>query len=735
MAQITIGGETVTLNKGSYYKVELQKDEYVSLQFNTSQLHIIKQGDKCPLAGYTDYFCDAGYAPTLNANGSYSYDVQYKAPWMSLANRLVKWKAVGITLPATVFPITDTPKNILAIICSSCGWSAGSCPGDGEDDDQKYITLSFDGTNCIDALNMLVNAMDGNGYYEWWCSNGTINIGKLGEGGEGGGISLDQTNVVAISASRTMEKQATRVIAMGGTRNMSPRYGMAAPQINATAEMEINPSIPNVSNTAYYDPEHPVTGDMIKASSRIYYEWAHFANPTGTSKSLDGAKEYTIVLASGSQRNDTIGGHVRIVPDTPKVNKVHVRSDSVDGQATLQVQAYAAEALYNVKMNKLIGTCTLQISPEHTEDEQNIILDEVVFEKDKSTYPCIAIVITVVGQSVPSEGSVVVETGSCAYKAVSTDVFYANTALGRWNPGMKPVDDEEANCFEQSGTASIDTLGVSMGRVPYSWFYNYTGETIQEGIALNMERRLVAIAGADGPDAVEAQVKFDDIYPHFGGEITEVGDPESFDEKDSNGELTGRKWLCYAFQCDLFPGLTARDFLEDTLHIAFDNSATLAGMEFELAIKDSGEDGVVFGIIPNENYSMLLPNDKLKPLGRYSIYGINSALYDENDSAIGAAQAALQAAADDYLAKQTVDTGVYTCTIRAVSAEQDTSLTSAALGTGASLSYGGISLGSSRVVGVKRSLDLACVGLEITVGNSTPYRKLDYLERQLSIKK
>lgn len=297
----------------------------------------------------------------------------------------------------------------------------------------------------------------------------------------------------------------------------------------------------------------------------------------------------------------------------------------------------------------------------------------------------------------------------------------------RFNPWGFPEDDERSRCFGAPETGIPSN--IIAGRCPTSWF---TAPSDYASYIVSGSPRLRLPEGAIGTGDVEGMIIFDDIYPSMSGTLGSDLAYDAFEEKDEENLPTGRWLKYYSFTTSLLPStLSSDDLTGETMHIVF-TSGRLNGMDFELKIMGNASGVCKLCIIPNEDYSALVPNDTLAPEtgDTYKLYNVDACLYLEGDP-IAEAEAKLRAAAQTYLSRQLGDTGIYNCTIKATKAGKI--LEKLGFGNGASLSFGGASLESTRVIGIKRFLDLPEAGLEIMVGNSTPYRKLDYIEKKVTV--
>ena len=77
-----IGGNKITISKGSYYQAELMKEDALHLQFSHSELMALPVGTEASAEGYSGVLLQ-DYAPSYNANtGAYDYDCVFNASYM-----------------------------------------------------------------------------------------------------------------------------------------------------------------------------------------------------------------------------------------------------------------------------------------------------------------------------------------------------------------------------------------------------------------------------------------------------------------------------------------------------------------------------------------------------------------------------------------------------------------------------------------------------------------------------
>lgn len=742
---VNIGDKAVTVDKGSFIKWELMKEDYMQISFCYGSVIPMPRGTMVSWEGGFEGVLLEDYTPTYNmARNCYEYNVQAWRDYYLGKDRLVKQAGTGMT----IFTIMDKPSEILKVIAASAGWTAHESGISNE----PWVTLTFNGTNCMDALTMLVNVWDESGYYEWWFdTSGGVHIGKLT--GSGAGIELNEDNVAGVTSMKGEQKRVTRVIGLSGTRNLSPRVGLPAPTLNTEgASVEIN----GQAHTLYRDSKFVVTPQMFKESARVYPNLGSYGGNGTTIKHT--------FASFGDTHSDQFAAseaEVNIMDDmTLKMmmkNKVLTLNTKAEPKAGVAPSVPTPQAMLSVKLTVVRktgndigivdtfvnasapiarGVSTVKIEmPDAmfiaSPDTEYALKMEMTLDKSTDTASLddwqdieVTFVNSQLGYKIGSDSAYACDTGL---------YYYGSRIL--LNPYFLDVKSEKARYFlAPISNRSMTEIGINRGKIPYSWFFLSSGYDDSQYYMMS-EKRLVSDFDntAQGEHPCEVQVIFDDIFPRLGGILASVGEFKSVGEMDSNGEDTGRTLIYYCFDLpQSLSGVDARDFTEDTLKVGFDNDATLAGKEFDVKIVNTGSN-TQLAIIPNEDYGVLLPNSSLFPQAgdSYSLYGLNSAIYDENDAALAAAQAALDKATKDYYDRQMTDTGIYTCSIKPTRAiTSAANLTSVSLGEAVSLNFGAVSV-STRVIGMKMYLDLPQAGLEITIGNSTPWKKIDNMQKQL----
>lgn len=748
------GNEGIVINKGSYHAYELMKEDYLYIEFESEALYAFKAGDTVKINGMSmpsGYHLIEDYAPSYNAvTGAYSYRMKFYAAWFNGSRKLVKINVGSTGEPAwqTVFTTTDLASNIATLIAASAGWTIKA---NVDPDFDKYVTLSFSGTKCIDALNMLVKALDENGWFEWWFDEGSkqLHIGKCKIAGNGAALELGSWNVASVNATGNMLPVApSRIFAYGGTRNMSDRFGMAAPVLNAVDEEVV--SIDTIPVTLYYDEAHPVTPDMFLKSRRIYPTLAKYEPKEKTTKQtatdyatrtftyrLDRSVRVAGMSAIAKMQADAVVIDIDIKPKagvTPtQPLEVTFKADvslvrRINSATTEAVGKLGGAEWSQSELEKRIEIAKeLRFMSNEADDYEIVVNVELAKPSQSASISQYTVEITVndinLGCEITSESTYACDAGDG----------------NRMNQFFLPLYDYRARLFSKTiEKKPMNEVGIPRGKIPYSWFAQDASGT---AIATRIEKRLRYVwESKDNTNGEEMQIVFDEIYPRFGGTIGEdVGEWKTVEETFTNGEKTGRLLRYYAFETDLFESaMSAEDFTDDRMQIAFDKGASLGGMEFDVKVIDKDGGGVMIAVIPNENYTDLLPNDTLHPKAgdKYSLFGLNAAIYDEDGKATKAAQEDLAAATESYAQLVASNTGVYVCQMRAVDTNGAEVVTSnfmrmVGLGKPVRLTFGGVDI-TTRIMGVKWYLDLPQAGFELTIGDTMPYRRIDYIERRLN---
>lgn len=166
--QISHNGTTidVPVTAKAVHKATLMKEDYIKLVFDSDVDYKFKAGDYITYEGMNYYLHD-DYFPTMKDEATFSYELQFNAPWYNLdiAMFLFDTYENGVVVRReSDWYITDTAVNILNLLARStenredCPISLVFC------EPTVAKTFTFSSTSIIGALNMLAKEFE----LEWW---------------------------------------------------------------------------------------------------------------------------------------------------------------------------------------------------------------------------------------------------------------------------------------------------------------------------------------------------------------------------------------------------------------------------------------------------------------------------------------------------------------------------------------------------------------------------------------
>lgn len=165
VAEIPVTGKAV-------HKATLMKEDFVKLTFESDVDYKFKAGDWVVIEnGGIPYALADDYFPTMKDEATFSYELQFNAPWYNLDKMMFLFNTYNddvIVKRESDWYITDTAQNILALIIRSTQDVDRDCPCvfnevlDCEPTVAK--TFTYSSTSILAALNNLAKEFE----LEWW---------------------------------------------------------------------------------------------------------------------------------------------------------------------------------------------------------------------------------------------------------------------------------------------------------------------------------------------------------------------------------------------------------------------------------------------------------------------------------------------------------------------------------------------------------------------------------------
>ncbi len=203
----------ISPSENSQHTKALMGDNVLGLSFKLYDYIPLDVNDYIDFMGERFMLMKA-YKPVMTSTVEYQYDVQFYGIESQLKNALMLKLVDGEDEPT--FPLTDTALVHLQLVVDNVNRIQGVTTwviGQVITTDNKDIT--YDRTNCFDALGMIAEAFD----TEWWIEGNTINIGRC-ENGDLLTLGYDQGLKNVAKVENEEVPFFTRLYPLGSTRNI-----------------------------------------------------------------------------------------------------------------------------------------------------------------------------------------------------------------------------------------------------------------------------------------------------------------------------------------------------------------------------------------------------------------------------------------------------------------------------------------------------------------------------------
>lgn len=169
---VTTAVAEVPVTAKAVHKATLMKEDFVKLVFDSDVDYKFKAGDWVELVqGGMPYILADDYFPTMKDEATFSYELQFNAPWYNLDKIIFLFNTYidgSIIKRESDWYITDTAKNILSLIIRSTQDEDRHCPcifNEVLDCEPTVVkTFTFSSTSILSALNNLAKEFE----LEWW---------------------------------------------------------------------------------------------------------------------------------------------------------------------------------------------------------------------------------------------------------------------------------------------------------------------------------------------------------------------------------------------------------------------------------------------------------------------------------------------------------------------------------------------------------------------------------------
>lgn len=241
---------TTPINQGSKRKLQLMKEDYITLKFSVEKPIYFSLGHNIDNEIGMFELVDL-CKPTFNREtGGYDYELRLDAYYWKWKNKKFFYisepgrKESSWSLTATLDMHMKVFLNNLQQLGYTFRDQAFSYTADTTLDGSAKL-ISYDSTNLIDALSQMAEAWE----CEWWITDSVINFGRC-EFSDPVDFEID-TNVAEMTCSDSQSTYATRIYAFGSTKNLPTDYRSANPDAVVNGVVQKRLMLP--SDTPFID--------------------------------------------------------------------------------------------------------------------------------------------------------------------------------------------------------------------------------------------------------------------------------------------------------------------------------------------------------------------------------------------------------------------------------------------------------------------------------------------------
>lgn len=750
------------INEGSKRHFLLMQEDYVTLKFSLASPIYFKLGDYIDNELGIFEVVDL-YKPTYNTTtGAYDYELRLDAYYWKWKNKKFFYtpettgREAGWNLTATL----DVHLNIFLDNLKYLGYKFRDKDFIWEIDDtveNSAKLVTYDNVNLIDALTQMAEAWG----CEWWIENHKICFGRCEYSSPvdfkaGDLTDTENVNVNNMTRSDSQTTYATRIYAFGSTRNIPATYRkdlifdvkkVNGRDISDTSRPLNIRFFPSVSHAGI----SPISMNIFEEGEMVGAQ-EEYKVMTDVFTSSMPASEYHIsfnsmLLYFSTRFTSNIENFkaklslVYYVGDVEKVLDIQEKAFN-DSVSSFTISFSDTDFFLPEKANNCKFLFTFSFSLNHPEKT----------------------VVYTIGRS--GENNVKLE---CLSASADTSVtFLSGANSGRtfsavYNPDLLTGEDANVIRLPEGVTASMGNQyiinNIIKGKIPDNYFSKDDKELTLNGVVQKRlmlpkdvpyidayrysptgERIYIGDSRYDNPnnvempeeEAIEEIVKLEDEYPKYIGSVSSITSDEK-EEEDSDGNKTGNKYLIYTFKDNGLKNFT-KDFVLNGQepHLIF-QTGKLAGLDFVISLKESGNSGTTFEITRNDDYGRYLPDDILYPVvsDTYILYGFDTAFISEQ--MLPEAEQNLLKKAKEYVKKSMIDPSTYDCEMNADFIFNEGNIRTYEVGAKVNLiNKAYFPEGrQSRIIGFEWPLDIPYDHPIYTVGETAPYSRIGEIESKL----
>ena len=750
------------INEGSKRHFLLMQEDYVTLKFSLASPIYFKLGDYIDNELGIFEVVDL-YKPTYNTTtGGYDYELRLDAYYWKWKNKKFFYtpettgREAGWNLTATL----DVHLNIFLDNLKYLGYKFRDKDFIWEIDDtveNSAKLVTYDNVNLIDALTQMAEAWG----CEWWIENHKICFGRCEYSSPvdfkaGDLTDTENVNVNNMTRSDSQTTYATRIYAFGSTRN-----------IPATYRKDLIFDVKKVNGRDISDTSRPLNIRFFPSVSHAGISPISM-NIFEEGEMVGAQEEYKVMTDVFTSSMPASEYHISF-NSMLLYFSTRFTSNIENFKAKLSLVYYVGEVekvldIQEKAFNDSVSSFTISFSdtdfflPEKANNCKFLFTFSFSLNHPEKT------VVYTIGRS--GENNVKLE---CLSASANTSVtFLSGANSGRtfsavYNPDLLTGEDANVIRLPEGVTASMGNQyiinNIIKGKIPDNYFSKDDKELALNGVVQKRlmlpkdvpyidayrysptgERIYIGDSRYDNPnnvempeeEAIEEIVILEDEYPKYIGSVSSITSYEK-EEEDSDGNKTGNKYLIYTFKDNGLKNFT-KDFVLNGQepHLIF-QTGKLAGLDFVISLKESGNSGTTFEITRNDDYGRYLPDDILYPVvsDTYILYGFDTAFISEQ--MLPEAEQNLLKKAKEYVKKSMIDPSTYDCEMNADFIFNEGNIRTYEVGAKVNLiNKAYFPEGrQSRIIGFEWPLDIPYDHPIYTVGETAPYSRIGEIESKL----
>ena len=738
------------------------QEDYVTLKFSLASPIYFKLGDYIDNELGIFEVVDL-YKPTYNTTtGGYDYELRLDAYYWKWKNKKFFYtpettgREAGWNLTATL----DVHLNIFLDNLKYLGYKFRDKDFIWEIDDtveNSAKLVTYDNVNLIDALTQMAEAWG----CEWWIENHKICFGRCEYSSPvdfkaGDLTDTENVNVNNMTRSDSQTTYANRIYAFGSTRN-----------IPATYRKDLIFDVKKVNGRDISDTSRPLNIRFFPSVSHAGISPISM-NIFEEGEMVGAQEEYKVMTDVFTSSMPASEYHISF-NSMLLYFSTRFTSNIENFKAKLSLVYYVGEVekvldIQEKAFNDSVSSFTISFSdtdfflPEKANNCKFLFTFSFSLNHPEKT------VVYTIGRS--GENNVKIE---CLSASANTSVtFLSGANSGRtfsavYNPDLLTGEDANVIRLPEGVTASMGNQyiinNIIKGKIPDNYFSKDDKELTLNGVVQNRlmlpkdvpyidayrysstgERIDIGDSRYDNPnnvempeeEAIEEIVILEDEYPKYIGSVSSITSDEK-EEEDNDGNKTGNKYLIYTFKDNGLKNFT-KDFVLNGQepHLIF-QTGKLAGLDFVISLKESGNSGTTFEITRNDDYGRYLPDDILYPVvsDTYILYGFDTAFISEQ--MLPEAEQNLLKKAKEYVKKSMIDPSTYDCEMNADFICNEGNIRTYEVGAKVNLiNKAYFPEGrQSRIIGFEWPLDIPYDHPIYTVGETAPYSRIGEIESKL----